>query len=297
MVVQLVAFGDLEALLGRVEDGLDLLDEPIFLLLELGVLLDGLLDEQLNVAQLAEVEIALALQPDDCLLQGIVLGLESRAGSTAASSLGDARAAGSWGGATGTSGCRASGGGTRGRAAAGGESTAFSPTNSIIIAAGVVLIPKLLCPLEEVEVVLHSALNELLDGDRLVDLMLCEGVWTKTGWLVKIKACGQRNVLGRGLTLEDLEVLDVGIFAVDVELYAGHGNVEEDAVVHLAERSAVGNPGVSKNVVTGPQETDEIIDAIEGRQIYLETHPVPHCSTFVMLSCRRLLSHCTSSCL
>lgn len=42
-----------------------------------------------------------------------------------------------------------------------------------------------------------------------------------------------------GLTLEDLEVLDVGIFAVHVELYAGHGDIEEDAVVHLAERRAV----------------------------------------------------------
>lgn len=26
-------------------------------------------------------------------------------------------------------------------------------------------------------------------------------------------------------------------------------------------------------------------------------YPVPHCSTLVMLSCSRLLSHCTSSCL
>lgn len=40
-------------------------------------------------------------------------------------------------------------------------------------------------------------------------------------------------------TLQDLEVLDVGIFGVDVELDARHGHVEEDAVVHLAEGGAV----------------------------------------------------------
>jgi hypothetical protein len=43
-----------------------------------------------------------------------------------------------------------------------------------------------------------------------------------------------------GRTLQDFEVLDVGIFGVDVELDARHGHVKEDAVVHLAEGGAVG---------------------------------------------------------
>lgn len=37
------------------------------------------------------------------------------------------------------------------------------------------------------------------------------------------------------LTLQDLEVLYVGIFRVHVELDSGHGHVHEDAVVDLAE--------------------------------------------------------------
>lgn len=36
-------------------------------------------------------------------------------------------------------------------------------------------------------------------------------------------------------TLQDLEVLNVGIFRVDIELDAGHGHVKEDAVVDLAK--------------------------------------------------------------
>jgi len=50
------------------------------------------------------------------------------------------------------------------------------------------------------------------------------------------------------LTLENLEVGDVRIFGVYVELYAGHGDIKEDAVVHLAESSAVGGQSVSANV-------------------------------------------------
>ncbi len=58
----------------------------------------------------------------------------------------------------------------------------------------------------------------------------------------------QSQGLGRGLgerTLEDLEVLDIGIFRVDVELDARHGHVEEDAVVDLAESGTVGGSTVS----------------------------------------------------
>lgn len=42
------------------------------------------------------------------------------------------------------------------------------------------------------------------------------------------------GILGR-LTLQHLEVGNVGIFGVDVELDSGHGNIEEDAVKDLAE--------------------------------------------------------------
>ena len=44
--------------------------------------------------------------------------------------------------------------------------------------------------------------------------------------------------VGAGRTLQDFEVLYVCIFRVDVELDAGHGQVKEDAVVHLAEGGA-----------------------------------------------------------
>lgn len=44
--------------------------------------------------------------------------------------------------------------------------------------------------------------------------------------------------LGRAvLTLQDLEVLNVGIFGVHIELDASHGDIAEDAVEHLAKSS------------------------------------------------------------
>ena len=46
--------------------------------------------------------------------------------------------------------------------------------------------------------------------------------------------------------MENLEVLNVGIFGVHVELDAGHGYIEEDAVVDLAKGGTVsGNERVS----------------------------------------------------
>jgi len=36
------------------------------------------------------------------------------------------------------------------------------------------------------------------------------------------------------LTLEDLEVLDIRIFAVDIKLDSGHGHIHEDTVEYLA---------------------------------------------------------------
>lgn len=37
------------------------------------------------------------------------------------------------------------------------------------------------------------------------------------------------------LTLQDLEILNVGIFGVDVELDTRHGHITKNAIVHLAE--------------------------------------------------------------
>lgn len=42
--------------------------------------------------------------------------------------------------------------------------------------------------------------------------------------------------------MQDLEVLNVGIFSVDVELDARHGHITEDAVVDLAEGGSVSYP-------------------------------------------------------
>lgn len=44
--------------------------------------------------------------------------------------------------------------------------------------------------------------------------------------------------LGFVLTLQDLEVLDVGILGVDVELDTSHGKIAEDAIEYLAESSS-----------------------------------------------------------
>lgn len=44
------------------------------------------------------------------------------------------------------------------------------------------------------------------------------------------------------LTLQDLEVLYVGIFGVDVELDAGHGNICKDTVEYLTKSGSVSLP-------------------------------------------------------
>lgn len=44
---------------------------------------------------------------------------------------------------------------------------------------------------------------------------------------------------------EDFEVLEVLILGCRIELHSGHGEIEENAVVDLAERSAVVNGIVS----------------------------------------------------
>ena len=84
------------------------------------------------------------------------------------------------------------------------------------------MIPISLRPLEEFKIVLHLALDELLDGNRAIDMVLPEGV------------------------AQNFEVLQVRIFGVDGEFDPGHGHVEEDAVIYLTERCAVLKIGSEK---------------------------------------------------
>lgn len=65
-----------------------------------------------------------------------------------------------------------------------------------------VLVPEALCPLQELEVVLHLALDEHLDGDGAVDLVLAEYI------------------------AEDLEIIQVGVIGSCVELDAGHWHID-----------------------------------------------------------------------
>lgn len=75
--------------------------------------------------------------------------------------------------------------------------------------------------------------------------MLGERVWTERRGVSKSALAGtgpgQESGLWRHwglvLTLQDLEVLDVGILGVHVELDASHGDIAEDAVEHLAKSS------------------------------------------------------------
>lgn len=41
------------------------------------------------------------------------------------------------------------------------------------------------------------------------------------------------------LTLQDLEILNIGVFGVDVELHTRHGHIAKNAIVHLAEGGAI----------------------------------------------------------
>ena len=206
-----VGVGDLEALLGRVEDGLDGLDETILLLLELGVLLDSALNENLNVAQLMEVEVALALQTADGLLKSRDLLLESLGGSGASGGGSGSNTGTTGGGGTaGTSRGSGAGRGARGTAHGGRDSATLATGSGIVVTAGVVLVPKPLGPLQEVEVVLHLAFYEGLDGDGLFDLVLGEAVWR---WpVVSNLVCSSAGQPVGLLTLEDLEVLGVSVF-------------------------------------------------------------------------------------
>lgn len=52
------------------------------------------------------------------------------------------------------------------------------------------------------------------------------------------------------LTLQNLEVLYVGIFCVDVEFDSGHGDISENTVVHLAESRTVSFHRVAVSFLT-----------------------------------------------
>ena len=72
------------------------------------------------------------------------------------------------------------------------------------------MVPVFLCPLQELQVVLHLALHKRLGRQRTIDSMFAESV-------------GQ-----------DLEVLKILVFGGCIELDTAHGKIEEDAVVDLA---------------------------------------------------------------
>lgn len=103
----------------------------------------------------------------------------------------------------------------------------------VVLDAREVLVPVAFRPLEELEVVLHFAFYEGFDGDGAFDCVAGETVC----WVVKISFWGcwgeKHGAVGRKIgwdvggrrTLEDFEVLDVGVFGVDVELYSRHGHV------------------------------------------------------------------------
>ena len=210
-----------------------MLDQAVLLFLNLRVLLARLLHQQLDVAELAEVEIPLSLKTLNRLLERVIFLLQGRrAGSPDA--LGDPRAS-SW--------CGTSPDGTRRRSRSGRDTSggrgagSTSSSNGIVVAAREVLVPVPLGPLKELKVVLHLALDQLFDIHRAVDAMSREAVYCE-GLLAR--ATQPRRVF---LTLEDLEVLEVRVFGVHVELDSGHGNVEVDAVEYLAESRTVCHPG------------------------------------------------------
>ena len=73
--------------LSRIENSLDLLEQATLVLLEHRVGFHGLLDQELNIPQLAEVEVALALQSLHSLQHLCVLRLERCVRGTTASGL------------------------------------------------------------------------------------------------------------------------------------------------------------------------------------------------------------------
>ena len=87
--------------------------------------------------------------------------------------------------------------------------------------------------------------------------------------------------------MQDLKILQVCIFGIDVELHSGHWDIEINAVKYLAESCSVSQASACWQGVMGR-------GLVRGRE---QTYPVPHCSTLVMFSCSRPFSQASSSCL
>lgn len=205
------------AYLRRVQNRLYLLEETALVLLQRGIRFHSLLNQELDIPQLAEVEVPLALQPLYCLHELRVLRLKRSAccTTTHTTSLPTARPR-----STRTR-CRSSRRAGRRRSSrrpcthrATDTSSTLPPAYWIVVPTREILVPVPLAPLQELEVILHLALDQLLGVERAIDMVFAEGV------------------------LQDLEVLEVLVFAVGVELDARHGQVEEDRVVDLAESGA-----------------------------------------------------------
>jgi hypothetical protein len=108
-----------------------------------------------------------------------------------------------------------------------------SPSNSIIVAAREVLIPISLAPLKEFEVVLHLTFDELLNVNGSIDAMACEAVYCSI--LSVFVLSGSAEHLRGVLALQDLKILQVCVFGIDIKLDSGHRDIEINAVEDLAE--------------------------------------------------------------
>lgn len=212
----------------RVENALDVLDQRVIILLQIWVRLDGALQQQLNVPQLGKVKVPLLLQAANRLLLRRQLLLQcahvGRAGS----------GGGSWTGCSGGWRHTPSGRARRGRAGPRGttpgrrSSRALATTHGIIVTAREVLVPEPLGPLEKFQVVLHTAFRKLLDGYRLIYLVFSKDIYhpySLDGPGPFFQPGSSKPTGPTQHTLENLEVLEVGVFSVDIELDTGHGNV------------------------------------------------------------------------
>lgn len=102
------------------------------------------------------------------------------------------------------------------------------------------MIPIPFCPLHEFEVVLHLAFHKLLDGDGSFYLVFCKAVCDrrvlsamtlherealKKPVCYFVQHCKARAESGRH-TLQDLEILYVRVFRIDIELDLGHRYID-----------------------------------------------------------------------
>lgn len=110
-------------------------------------------------------------------------------------------------------------GGNRG--GCGGAAGGFAAGGGVVVGAGEVLVPVALAPLQELEVVLHFALDEGFDGDCAVDAVAGECACVCVFVLVLTMMCCVLSCR----TLEYLEIRQIGVLAAQVELDLGHGDI------------------------------------------------------------------------